>query len=155
VYPEYPRSERLAALTDDDIVREFHRALVALAPSLERLDLVETRKQPYDDFEVVAEELWRVLVARSLQWKYGLAAPPDLTSYGWAIPSPGPDGYIGFRTGPDKPWVRLVEFTNEREVSGQPFGGLFGLTPDDKPVVAVLDASVQFAWVRPVAAHDA
>jgi hypothetical protein len=86
-------SQKVAALSETDLVREFRKALVALYPILRRLDCLEDDTQPYDDYDAVAEALWHVVVERSLMWKYGLDAPPRLPPYGfhcWQRPT---DGY--------------------------------------------------------------
>jgi hypothetical protein len=54
--------DKLASLTDTQILREFQVALVAIYPVLQRLDCLSDDTQPYDDFDSVTERLWDVLV---------------------------------------------------------------------------------------------
>lgn len=65
-------SEKVARLSETELLTEFRTALVALYPILRRLDCLEDDTQPYDDFDKLAKCLWDVLIRNSLPWKYGL-----------------------------------------------------------------------------------
>jgi hypothetical protein len=73
---------KLVRLSEDQIVRRFHDALVALYPILDDLAIMEDQQCPYDDYDDLADSLWGILVGRSLAWKHGLEAPPEIQRYG-------------------------------------------------------------------------
>lgn len=139
-------SERLAGLTDTDLIGQFREALLAVYPILLRLDCLEDDTQPYDDFEEVAECLWRVVVCRSLRWRDGLDTTPRLSRYGWDEVCP--DGYIAvFGAGPAEP-CRFVGFVGDRRYGPGPFNAVRCISRAGDAVVTAWGPGLRFEWVR-------
>jgi hypothetical protein len=136
-------SERVARLSETDLLAELRNALVALYPILLRLDCLENDTQPYDDFDSIAEVLWGVLVRGSLAWKYGLDVPPDLGRYGFGIA--GADGYLEV-SGPEGTG-RFVQFIGHRPFGPEPFNAVSAERSDERFLLA-WGPQVVVRWVR-------
>lgn len=138
-------SKRLDGLSESKIMLAFPPALVALVPTMRELDILEDDAQPYDDFDALAEGLWIVLVARSLAWKHGLDAPPQLPRYGFAEQGSG-NGHIEAR------WPtgcgRFIQFIGDRTLGGAPFNAVDVLLPDGRRSHIAVEAEVAFHWVQ-------
>lgn len=138
------RSEKVAALSETDLVFGFRSALVALYPILQRLDCLEDDTQPYDDFDQVAECLWDVVVRRSLAWKYGLDAPPDVGVYGFG--EPGADGCVTVqRPGEPEP-TAFVSLIGDREFGLEPFNAVIGRRVDGELTRIPWGPELVFRW---------
>jgi hypothetical protein len=140
-------SEKVARLSDTEILSAFREALVALYPILQRLDCITDDTQPYDPFDKIAEALWEVLVLDSLQWKHGMDQRPQLPPYGFHEEPIGPDGFIEVRAPSEVPF-RFISFLGNREFGGQPFNSVEGVTPFGIPVTVAFDDRVSFSWLR-------
>lgn len=137
-------NERVARLSETELLAEFRTALVALYPILRRLDCIEDDTQPYDDFESVAECLWDVLVRNSLRWKYGLESPPDIGRYGFG--KPRADGFIEITSTGSDERACFVEFLGCREFGTEPFNGVAVVKNSSRAFVPWGRCSAR--WVR-------
>ncbi len=142
-------SRKVERFSDTEFVAEFHNALGVLYPTLQRLDCLEDDTQPYDDFDSVAECLWEVLVQRSLMWKYGLDAIPQLPRYGFNTQDIGPDGYIQVRTASPPKEFRFVQFIGNRRFGPEPFNAVEGIDGSGNKILIKFDERVSFVWKRP------
>ena len=140
-------SEKVSQLTDTQILLAFHEALVALYPTLQRLECISDDTQPYDPFDRIAEALWSELVLESLRWKYGLESPPQLPTYGFSGVPPEPDGYIEVRCASSEPF-RFIQFLGDRDLGLEPFNSVRGVSLHGLPKSVRLDNQVSFAWAR-------
>jgi len=139
-------SELLQQVSETQILRAFQRALVALYPILRELDCISDDTQPYDPFDRVADALWDELVLKSLQWKYGLDAQPQLPPYGYSRVPPGTDGYIRVDS-PEISNLQFVGFIGDRSFGSEPFNaiavsGSNGISP------IPFGERVSFQWQR-------
>jgi hypothetical protein len=141
-------SQRVANLSETEVVRECHRALVALYPTLRRLDCLEDDTQPYDDYDRVAACLWQVLVERSLMWKYGLDAPPRLPPYGFSCWEGPTDGYVRVVTEQPAGAFRFVRFIGDRQFGQDPFNAVTALDKMGAVLTVALARCQEFSWVR-------
>jgi hypothetical protein len=142
------KSEKLALLSETEILLEFRKALVALYPSFVKLDCLENDAQPYDDFDQVAECLWDVFVVKSLQWKYGLDKAPQLPRYGFSSVGEGADGFIQVNFG-DKRY-KFVSFHGNRAFGEDSFNciGCEKLPGYTNYREIHLDDTIKFEWRR-------
>ena len=131
------REANLAALTDTDLVREFRNALIAVYPILRRIACLEDDTQPYDDFDIVAESLWDVIVVRSLVWRDGLEDTPPSTAYGF-VDSPSPEESFFLVSGP-RVSGRFIEFVGDREFGTEPFNAVRVATDEGTVLVPFSD----------------
>ncbi len=139
--------EQVAKLSDTEIVLEFRNAIVALYPILRRLACLENDTQPYDDFDSVAENLWEVLVARSLMWKYGLDDIPKIQRYGFRETKEKLNGYIEVESNlSGKKW-RFTEFIGDRDFGTEVFNVVLGLNAKGEIEVCGLWSDLSFAYV--------
>ena len=140
--------EQVAKLSDTEVVLEFRNALVALYPILQRLACLENDEQPYDDFDSVAENLWQVLVARSLMWKYGLDDIPKIQRYGVRESKEKLDDYIEVESKlSGKKW-RFTEFIGDRNFGTGVFNVVLGLNAKGEVEVCGLWSDLSFVYVR-------
>jgi hypothetical protein len=136
-------SERLALLSERDLLAELRNALVALYPVLLRLDCLEDDTQPYDDFERIAEALWDVLLCGSLAWKYGLDVPPDVGRYGFE--GTGADGFI--EVSGSQGAGQFVEFVGDRGLGPEPFNAVSAARGSER-ILFAWGPEVVARWVR-------
>lgn len=136
-----------ARLTDSDIVRNFHAALVAVYPFLRAVNALEDDTQPYDDFDDVAEALWDSLVVSTFRWKYGLSASPALPRY----------AFSGFPNAPTFVQVkspeiacRFVSFLGDRSYGPELFNSVSGECADGTLISLPFTGVVEFALVGAV-----
>ena len=140
--------EQVAKFSDDEIILEFRNALVALYPILQKLACLENDTQPYDDFDAVAENLWQILVARTLMWKYGLDDIPKIQPYGFRETEEKLKGYIEVESKlSGKKW-RFVEFVGDREFGTEVFNVVYGLNAKGETEVCGLWSKLSFNYVR-------
>ncbi|HEY7314877.1 MAG TPA: hypothetical protein VH643_36360 [Gemmataceae bacterium] len=139
-------SEKLVGLTDTDLVAKFREALLAVYPVLLRLDCLEDDSRPYDDFDEVAECLWRVAVCKSIGWREGLDSPPRLSRYGWD--EVGPDGFLAVSgsglAGPS----RFVCLIGDRRLGPEPFNAAQCVSSSGLVVSVPWGPELRFEWVR-------
>ena len=140
-------SEKVARLSDTEILGSFRDALVGLLPILKRLDCISDDSQPYDPFDRVAERLWDVLVLGSLKWKHGLDHTPQLPPYGFVGVPAGRDGYLEVRA-PSIPPFRFVQFLGNRQFGAAAFNSVEGMNNAGASVSVPFDNRVSFSWVR-------
>ena len=140
--------EQVAKLSDTEIVLEFRNALVALYPILRKLACLENDTQPYDDFDAVAENLWQVLVARSLMWKNSLDDIPKIQPYGFREAKEKLNGYIEVESKvSDKKW-RFIEFVGDRDFGTEVFNVVYGLNAKGEVELCGLWSDLSFNYVR-------
>ncbi len=140
--------EQVAKLSDTEIVLEFRNALVALYPILQKLSCLENDTQPYDDFDAVAENLWQVLVARSLKWKNGLDDIPKIQPYGFREAKEKLNGYIEVESKlSGKKW-RFTEFVGDRDFGTEVFNVVYGLNAKGEVELCGLWSDLSFNYVR-------
>ena len=140
-------SEKVARLSDSEIISAFRDALIAVYPILQRLDAMSDDTQPYDPFDEIAESLWNVLVLQSLQWKHGLESAPQLPPYGFHDVAAGTDGFIEVRA-PQMAPFRFIQFLGNRELGSEPFNCVEGVTPFGLPASVAFSDQVSFSWVK-------
>jgi hypothetical protein len=145
-------SEKLAGLTDADLVGKFREALLAVYPVLLWLDCLEDDTRPYDDFDEVAECLWRVVVCKSLGWRAGLDSPPRLSRYGWD--EVGPDGFIEVAGGELAEPCRFVCFIGDRRFGPAAFNAVQCVGRSGAVMSVAWGPSLRFRWVQPDAEPD-
>jgi hypothetical protein len=139
--------EQVAKLSDTEIILEFRNALVTLYPILQKLACLENDEQPYDDFDSVAENLWEVLVARSLMWKYGLDNIPKIQRYGFRETKEKLNGYIEVVSNlSGKKW-RFTEFIGDRNFGTEVFNVVLGLNAKGEIKVCGLWSNLSFSYV--------
>ncbi len=140
--------EQVAKLSDTEIVFEFRNALVALYPILQRLACLENDTQPYDDFDAIAENLWKVLVARSLMWKNGLDNAPKIQPYGFRESKEELNGYIEVECNSSGEKWRFIEFIGDRNFGTEVFNVALGLNAKGEAEVCGLWSNLSFSYVR-------
>ncbi len=139
--------EQILQLSDTEIVIEFHNALIALYPILQRLFCLEDDTQPYDDFDSIAEKLWEVIVARSLMWKYNLSVIPKIQPYGFVEYKEKLNGYIEV-TSPktDKTW-RFLQFIGNRKFGDEIFNVVEGVNEKGDVDLCGLWSNLSFKFI--------
>jgi len=142
-------SKKLAALSDTDLVRAFREALLKLYPLMLRLDCLEDDSQPYDDFEEVAECLWRVVVCSSIGWREGVENRIQLSRHGWN--EVGPDGFMGVSGGGLPRSARFVGLIGDRRFGSETFNAVQCVTDSGDMLSIAWSPSLTFRWVRSVA----
>jgi hypothetical protein len=140
-------SEKVARLSETEILGAFQSALVAVLPILQRLDCISDDSQPYDPFDKIAERLWDVLVLESLRWKYGLDGAPQLPPYGFSGVPAGRDGYLEVRAGSLPPF-RFIRFRGNRQFGENPFNSVEGVSASGSSISAPFDDQMSFSWVK-------
>jgi len=140
-------SQKVAQLSDTEIVTGFRDALVAIYPTLRRLDMVSDELDVYDDFDELVATLWDVLVLRSLKWKYGLDESPKLPPYGLFAAPPARDGLIEAIPPGGEPF-RFIEFVCMTP-GDEPFSVALGEADGRKKIELRFDDSLRFEWRRP------
>ena len=142
-------SQKLAALSDTDLVSTFREALLAVYPVMLRLDCLEDDSQPYDDFEEVAECLWRVIVCSSIGWREGFERRIQLSRHGWD--EVGPDGFIGVSGGGLPHSARFVGLIGDRRFGPEPFNAVQCILEPGNVLSIAWSPSLHFRWVRSIA----
>ena len=137
---------QVTKLSDTGIVLEFRNAIVALYPILQRLACLGNDEQPYDDFDSIAENLWEVLVARSLLWKYGLDDIPKILRYGFRETKEKLDGYIEVEYNSSGKKQYFTEFIGDRDFGTEIFNVVLGLNAKGEVEVCGL-WSLSFVYV--------
>jgi hypothetical protein len=141
-------SAKLTGLTDADLVAKFREAILAVYPVLLRLDCLEDDTRPYDDFDEVAECLWRVVVCKSIAWREALDGAPRLSRYGWD--EVGPDGFLAVSGGGLPAAARFVALIGDRRFGPEPFNAVQCV--GNSGVASVpWGPGLRFEWVRPSA----
>jgi hypothetical protein len=139
--------EQMPKLSDTEIVFEFRNALVALYPILTRLSCLEDDTQPYDDFDSIAENLWRVMVARSLMWKYELPDVPKIPPYGFVEHKDELDGYIEVSSIRTKKVWRFLQFIGNRQFGDEIFNAVEGINENGEIDLCGLWSNLSFKYV--------
>jgi hypothetical protein len=140
------KHSNLEKISEDDILREFHKALVSLHPILIKLECLENDSQSYDDFEEIAESLWNVLVCKSLMWKYSLDKIPDLGRYDFD--EDGKDGYIEITDNTNGPRMRFIGFLGCKQFGNSPFNGISCVGQTGLLKTIEFDQHKIFRWKR-------
>ena len=138
-------SEKVAPLSETEILAAFREALVAVHPILRRLDIVSDAGDAYDDYDQLAEALWETLVLRTLMWKHGLDSPPRLPRYGFFQVPAGADGYIEALPASGVAF-RFVEFLCDPSTRSSLFTVVRGENASGAVVEAKWDASLKLQW---------
>lgn len=137
---------KLRRLSDHEIVLAFRQALLGVLPVAIQLECLEDDTQPYDDYDEIAEALWRVLVERSLALTHDLAEVPRMPKYGMY------DANIG-RT----PWIavecpegvgRFVEFIGDRSYGTDRFNAVGVIDSNGANRKWPLTSDVRFTFRR-------
>lgn len=136
----------LETMSENDILREFRNALTSLYPILVRLECLGNESQPHDDFEEIAESLWKVLVCKSLAWKYSLDNVPELGRYGFD--EKGKDGYMEISNTATGSKMRFIEFTGCRDFSESPFNAIACVDSTGTRNTIEFGANLTFRWNR-------
>lgn len=133
---------KLVALTDTEIVLEFRNALVALLPICQRLQLLPTDDQPYDDFEELAAYLWRALVVEALPWKYGFDV--QIPAYG-SLERPTAAPFVVAVVGDAH--LPFAEFAATRAFGDEPFNAVVVFGETSRQTIS-LQTVTRFELVR-------
>ena len=121
-------SEKLTKLSDARILGLFREALVQLCPLMSELDILDDDSQPYDDFDIIVDALYDVMVSTSFRWKYGLDSKPLLPKYGmFRLVHSGPFIRVT-STHLDEPG-RFVQFIGNRAFGSDYFNAIDIETP--------------------------
>lgn len=140
--------DKLLSLTETQILTEFRTALVSIFPVLQRLDCLADDTQPYDDFDVVADCLWDIIVCRTLMVRDRLEKPPRLTRYGFDSPI-GEDGFIEVVPQLESvPPFRFVEFIGDRKLGAESFNAVRGRSSDGSLIQIAFSPEVEFRWIH-------
>lgn len=139
--------KRISKLSDTEIIFKFRNALVALYPILKRLSCLEDDTQTYDDFDSIAENLWKVIVARSLMWKYGLTTIPKIPLYGFIDYKEDLNGYIQVDSQTlNKNW-RFLQFIGNRKYGEDIFNAVEGINENGEVELCGLWSELSFRYV--------
>ncbi|KAA0219291.1 MAG: hypothetical protein EDS66_17715 [Planctomycetota bacterium] len=139
---------KLVHLSEDQILRLFHDALAGLYPVMNALAIMEDQRCPYDDYDDIADVLWRVMVGRSLAWKYGLATPPELQGYG-CVRQETSGGYISVldrRTGTS---YFFTDFVGSPPQADPPFNIVRATDASGHSVELPYNSDLEFKWQQP------
>jgi hypothetical protein len=137
---------KLELMPENDILFEFRNSLVALYPILIKLECIENDAQPYDDFDEIAESLWKVLVCKSLAWKYSLDTIPEIGKYGYD--EIGADGSIEILDTRTNENMRFIEFVGCSDFGLEPFNAVSCVNKNGNRVKIEFSSDFQFRWNR-------
>jgi hypothetical protein len=139
---------KLVSLSEDQILRLFHDALVGLYPIMNSLAIMEDQQAPYDDYEEIVDVLWRVMVGHSLAWKYGLDAPPELQRYGWDRQETS-GGYISVFDKRSGTTYFCSDFFGRPPQTDPPFNFVSATDASGNSIELPYGPDIEFRWERP------
>jgi hypothetical protein len=137
---------KLELMPENDILFEFRNSLVALYPILIKLECIENDTQPYDNFDEIAESLWKVLVCKSFAWKYNFDTIPEISKYGYD--EIGADGSIEILDARTNETMRFIEFVGCRDLGIEPFNAISCVNKNGNRVKIEFSSDLQFKWNR-------
>jgi hypothetical protein len=119
--------------------------LKAIYPSLTKLDILENDYSFYDDFDMIAESLWDIMVINSLKWKGLDISKIENKRYGFAIESVSSESdLILVKMKDTKERYCFVQFIGDRNVSDELFNSVEILGTDKKIIRKPLDKIAEF-----------
>jgi hypothetical protein len=71
----------------NELLWVFRDSLIALIPAMDRAHIPWRDAQAYDDWDAIAETLFRNIVVRTLQYSHSAADPAAFCRYGFTYPS--------------------------------------------------------------------
>jgi hypothetical protein len=137
---------KLELMPENDILFEFRNSLVALYPILIKLECIENDTQPYDNFDEIAESLWKVLVCKSFAWKYSLDIIPEIGKYGYD--EIGANGSLEIMDARTNENMRFIEFVGCRDFGIEPFNAVSCVNKNGNRVKIEFSSDLQFKWNR-------
>jgi len=87
------------ATTVNDLMRILRRALLVLAPVMAEAHIHLEEGKAYDDWDEVAQSLYKNVVVRSIQWSEGLDLQLSMPAYDMLYPDYSQFAYVAVQEG--------------------------------------------------------
>lgn len=89
------RKERIKKISVNETIRTFHESLCAIVPLFERLELPWREPDAYDNWDRVAEALYKTMVEEEIEYAHIGKPIFGIPKYGFCLPSYAEHSYIG------------------------------------------------------------